>query len=187
MTKFYRIVIGSKADAWWYLQSPLDAKGREIDAREFTYGTRYIGDTPLQVPLGHYGEHVDFNFADFDMIVIPAKINDEMERKLKVQVQRFPVVIESGIQGYEILNVLDLVTCIDEDNSVFSKWTKKDGIPHMVGKYRMFPRLQINPKMAEGHHLFILAEWKVALIASEVMKNFLEDRAVTGIEFEPVN
>lgn len=187
MTMFYRLLADPKAVKRWYLKAPLDASGNELDARVFTQGLRYLGALPLMIPLRRYGDLVDFNFGDFDMVVTPAKINAEIERQLGPQVQRISVEIESGNKDFEILNVLDVVRCIDKQSSEFTIWTENDGRPDKTGQFRMITQLRIDANAAEGHCLFRIAEWPITLIASEDIKKILESNVTTGVAFEPVN
>jgi len=187
MTKFYRLLADPEATSRWHIKAPVDALKNEVDARLFTQSTKYQGSLSLVMPLRRRGDLVDFNFGDFDMVVTPEGLNVELEHMLSPQIQRIPVKIENGGRGFEILNVLDVVKCVDEQRSEFTKWTNSDGRSDKVGKFRMITRLRIDAKAASAHHLFRVAEWPIALIASEDIKSFLEARAVTGITFELVS
>ena len=57
----------------------------------------------LQSPLRQTGDHVDFNFADFDMVVTPADVNVEIAKIVGSAIQRIPVTVEGTRRAFEIL------------------------------------------------------------------------------------
>ncbi len=185
--KLFRLLADPNATTRWHLRAPVNAVGNEVDSRLFTQGTAAAPNLQLTIPLRRRGDQVDFNFGDFDMVVTPAALNAELEKLSGLAIQRIPVVIESSDRKFEILNVVDQVRCIDEAHSQFTRWTAADGRSDRTGEYRMITRLRLDDQAASGHHLFRVAEWPVALIASEQVKALLENRETTGLMFEPVN
>lgn len=88
---YYELLADPEATTRWYLKSPVDSEGNEIDPRLFTQGLR-VGRQPLlTVPVRRQGNPVDFNFCDFDMIVSPVSLNDAIEAVAKHAIQRIPV------------------------------------------------------------------------------------------------
>lgn len=189
MPKFYNLDADPSEVYRWYLKSPVNLSGNEVDPRLFTRGKHVdTSSMSLKVPLRRQGEPIDFNFADFDMVVTPAEFNAELEKLTgSNRIQRIPVSVEGSDKGFEILNTVDLVECVDEAESEFTQWTEEDGRPDKVGQYRMFARLRINGDAAEGHHLFRVKGWPIALIASEAVKVLVEKMNLSGIKFAPVN
>jgi hypothetical protein len=184
---FYRLVADPAAVSRWYLKSPVDRDGVEIDPRIFRVGSQVDVQIPLVLPLRRQGKEVDFNFCDFDMVVTPRELNEAIEALVGGAVQRIPISISGAAGNYEILNVRGLVSCIDEARSDFLKWTQVDGRPEKTGQYRMFARLRISPQRATGHHIFRLAEWPIALVVSEEMKKLFEFREVSGVAYERIS
>jgi hypothetical protein len=187
MSKFFRILADPDMPTRWYLKAPHNEDGTILDARLFIKGVPYSKYETLVVPLRRQGQYVDFNFGDFDMVIMQTNLNSKICSQFALNVQRIPVKIEEIKNDFEILNVLDLVACVDEENSEFDKWPESDGRYDKIGKFRMFTRLCIDEKIAQGHHLFRLVEWPLALIASSELKEFLEKLNVTGIIFVPIN
>lgn len=104
-------------------------------------------------------------------------------------VQAIPVEIDGVDEPYEILNVLDVVDCVDEEKSEFSmcpRWTVEDGRPDKVGDYRI-DSLRIDPIRANGHELFRTKGWLVGLVCSERIRDLLISQGVTGIRFTLVS
>lgn len=185
MNKFYRILVDPKATARWYLKAPMDQQGREIDARLFTQGLPFDGSPTLCIPLRRQGEEVDINFADFDMLVVSKEIIDDIALDFNLSIQRIPAEINGKID-YEIVNPLELVSCIDENESDYLKWTENDGRPEKIGKFRMFTKLQIKKNLPINSHLFRVTEWPVALLVSEALKERIERRHASGVVFSAV-
>ena len=79
------------------------------------------------------------------------------------------------------------VNCIDLQKTDITYWSEEDGLPDMVGKPQMITDLVIDPALTEGRHLFRPDGWAVALIASNVVKELLEEEGVTGILFRQVS
>jgi hypothetical protein len=181
--RFYSVVAHPEAVTRWYLKAPL-SNGGAIDPRVFTEARPVDFAGALSLPLRREGAPVDFNFADFDMVVTTPALIDELQKLPGVALQRWPVTIPGAVKPFEILNVLDSVDCIDEERSEFIKWTPEDGRADKVGEYRMFVSMKLDPHKAKGHHLFRLKGWEIALIASERVKVLCEQLGVTGVAFD---
>jgi len=205
-TNFYRLDAHPEAVTRWFLASPYDPAGSEIDSRIFTCGnpveiqlasgvpsrlrTRYYENSvearmPLTIPVGQAGDEVDFNFCAFDMVVTPRVFNKELEKLVGKAIQRIPVTVEGKGDKYEILNVCDVVRCVDEAKTEYiEKWTAEDGRPDRTGTYRSIGGLKIDPAAARGHHIFRVYDWEIALIVSGEVKKLLEVRKITGLGFQ---
>jgi hypothetical protein len=184
---FYRLVADPRAATRWYLKSPVDAAGNELDPRIFTQGVRVGPQPQLTLPLRRRGDEVDFNFCDFDMVVVPSVLSAQLDAFVGSAIQRIPVTIEGQSEGFEILNVCDLVQCVDESRSLLTKWTADDSRPERIGQFRMIAKLKIDRTAASGHHIFRVAGWPIALIVSEDVKKLLESRRVSGLEYQRVD
>src|SRR5262249_26360303 len=148
----------------WFLGDPLTAAGDEIDPRLFTEGRKYNGPPPVYIPIQVAGRPVNFHFASFDMPVISNKVGDIIQEIAPQEVERFPVKVNSHLSGYEILNVLGPIECLDESRSEVMKWEEDDGSPDMIGKYRMITSLTIDPARTRGRYIFRIRGWEIALI-----------------------
>lgn len=187
MTQFYRVLVDPNESDRWYLKTPVDTRGREVDPRVFTACTKYDGELSLKLPLRRKGKSIDINFCDFDMIVTPKQVNDALQELVGDSIQRISIEVEASDKQYEILNVLDTVECISEEKSEFTKWAQDDGRPDKIGQFRMITKLFINPEKAKGHKVFRIKEWKIALIVDSCVKSLLEKHCATGVIFQQVN
>jgi len=187
MVSHYRILADPNAIDRWHLAAPLDKRGEEVDARIFTCSERYEGPSPLVIPQRRAGRPQNFNFADFDMPVVTPEICRSLASVAGEAVQCIPVIVDPSLERFEILNVLDLVECVDEERSEITKWTEDDGRPDKIGHYRMITKLVLNEKKISDHRIFRVAGWEVALIVDENIKLSLERKKVSGIRFDAVS
>ncbi len=184
---YYELLTDPEATSRWYLKSPVDSEGHEIDPRLFTQGLRVDHQPSLAVPLRRQGNPLDFNFCDFDMIISPASLNEAIESVAKNAIQRIPVTADNRENEFEILNICNLIDCVDESRSLLTKWTVADGRPEKAGQFRMIANLKINPAAASGHDIFRVAGWPIAVVVSEKIKTIFEERNVSGLKYERVD
>lgn len=171
----------------WFLSSPVLPDGTEIDPRVFTSGVRQDVPGGLLIPLRRRGSIVAFNFCDFDMIVSLAQVNQRLQEETSAIIQRIPVTVEGAAVDFEILNVCQSIRCFDSTRSTFQRWLPGDGRPDRTGSLRMVVELRIDRAAAGNADLFRLAEWPVAIVASERAKSVLEAAGASGLAFKSVS
>lgn len=184
--KFFRIIDDFSIPNRWYLQEPVGANGKEVDARKFTAGKKVRPRSDLVVPLSRSGLPLDFTLAAFDMPIASRKVGDLLDQLAPSDIQRIPVAVDSLSSGYEIINVISMHDCVDEKQSEIVWWKRSDGRPDKIGQYRMITKLKINPEVVGVSKIFRIAGWEVALIVSHEIKLALEKEKVTGIKFSAV-
>lgn len=93
----------------------------------------------------------------------------------------------AGQTGFEVLNALRIVRCVDEARSEFIKWTKDDHRADLAGQYRQITRLRLDTDaIPEDADLFLIESWRVALIVSDVVKDAMEHAGCLGAKFAAV-
>jgi hypothetical protein len=187
MSRFYRVVDDMSASPRWFLQGPTTPSGDAVDPRLFTYGRPLPDPGPLYVELRRGGPALDFTLADFDMPIVSRELGVAIEAVAPGAVQRFPVTISGTAEPYEILNVVDVVHCLDERRSTVQYWQPSDGRPEKVGEYRMVVKETIDPLRAAGKHIFRLGGWTITLVADDTLRAILWPREFTGLEFQPLS
>jgi hypothetical protein len=136
--------------------------------------------------LRRVGPPLDFTFGDFEVPVVNRRASRLLADVAGTDIQLVPITVAGHAGEYDIANIVSVVECIDLSRSDVAYWTEEDGLPDMVGKLQMVVDLVIDPDLAEGRHLFRLAGWQVAVIASDTLKSALEAERVTGITFRKV-
>jgi hypothetical protein len=186
--KYFRVL--SDNDSFsdrWFLDEPVSADGKRIDAREFRYGVYYQGPIPTNVPIQKAGRDVLFTFAAFDMPVIGEKVARAVRKIAFEEAQYFPVQIDSLNLPFEIMNVVVREICVDESRSEIVWWKANDGRPEKTGKYRMISQLTIDPRRTNDRHIFRVKDWEVALIVSEQIEEAIRGMPDLGVVFESVS
>ena len=185
---YYHILSDDSAYAdRWFLGEPLADAGSQLDAREFRYGQPYSGPAPRIVPVEGAGRRVAFNLAAFDMPVVSSEIADILEQLAPLDIQRYRVVVDSDICGYEILNLVSQERCVDEARSNVRKWGPEDGRPDKVGHYREFDPLVVDAQRTHGRHLFRIWGSLVELIVSGDVRDAISSVPDLGVVFQLVS
>jgi len=185
--QYYKLITDDKNHAdRWFLNDPRDAEDNEIDARLFTYGEPYTGPDPVTVPIDYLSYEVGFHLAAFDMPVVDRELARELYYLAPDGIELFDIEVWSLAVGqYSILNVIDVVDCVDRERSRIQYWPE-DERPENCGEFRALGDIHIHPEKAEGHHIFRLGGWEIALIVSEIAKERIESFPNHGVAFRPV-
>lgn len=185
--KYYRIVVNPMNYDGWFLGGPVNPKGEKIDPRKFVKGF-FIEDLSeeLVLPIKKKGQPLNFLLGSHDMPVVRQNIAEAIEKIVTKDVQRISVLIENGITGYEILNVIKRLDCVDENRSEAIRWTEADHRPDLAGKYRVIREMKLRYDLIDNAHIFRIQNYEIALIVSEKLKKILEELRTEGISFLPV-
>jgi hypothetical protein len=170
----------------WFLSEPLTVDHQEIDSREFTEGVVYQGSVPRIVPVGQPGKELGFGFGAFDMPVVSTAVAEVIRRVAPGEAEFFPVKIAGAKAEYHILNAICRAECLDEERSEFTMWAEEDDNPEQLGNYKMISTIRVDPARVDGHHIFRIARWPLALLVSDTLRRALEAIPNVGIVFEPV-
>ncbi len=184
--KYFRVLADPKSADRWFLDEPIAANHESLDARDFTQGKNYLGPDPVIVPVQRDGSRVPFNFAAFDMPVLSKELVDEIIQLAPDDIVSYPALINATIPGFEIVNVVSTVKCLDEEKSEIQWWKPEDGRPDKVGHYRMVTKLRIAPALVQARHIFRIKGWEIALIVSEQFRDRVAKFGPLGVVFQPV-
>ncbi|MGA3846864.1 imm11 family protein [Ralstonia nicotianae] len=184
-TQFFDIGFDYNDSTRWYLGQPATPEG-EVLPGAFRKGLLWMDPRPMTVQVLQCGVPASFNHSGHAEYIVAVELMDRLREMVPPSViQGIPITVHGYPAKFEVLNSLDIVDCVDEEHSEFSRWTAEDGQPNKIGNYRM-SLLRIDPERAKGHDLFRVKGWTIALICSERVKQCLEDADVTGIRFTPV-
>lgn len=147
-------------------------------------GLPFQGSLSLEVT--HDGCPLNFSLTSFAVPVSTAELGMAIGTIAGNDLQRLSVHIEN-YQGFEILNSIRTVRCLDEARAEFVKWTEKDHRADLAGNYRMVTKLRINPVLVpEDGHFFRVEGWLIALIVSERIKQTMEEIGCLGATFQEI-
>lgn len=145
---FHRFGSPAVPEDRWYLASPYNPTGEEVDARLFTEGRPVDLPTNLYITKRRCGRALDFTLADFDMPVVSAALASMLLDLARDCIQLLPAQVEDEQGELFILNVARTVPCISDAHSGVVRWSPCDGGPDKVGQYRMV----VNPMLSEANH-----------------------------------
>lgn len=184
MKHWYRMTDDVHFPGRWQLRNPvLVSTGEEVDPWAFTKGEYYPG--PAGLRAGHDpGVALDYTLGGIAVPFASAGLADVLRRVAYDAIQLLQVHVDG--HALFVVNATRTVPCIDEDRSVFTKWTQADGRPEKIGKYRMVARLLVDARKLEGQSIVRIKDWNVALLVAEDVKEAIEAGGFTGALFEPV-
>ena len=166
----------------WYLASPHNSTGEEVDARLFTEGRPVDLATNLYITKRRDDRALDFTLADFHMPVVSAPLARLLLDFARDTIQLLPAQVEDERGEFFILNVTRTVPCISDAHSGVMRWNQCDGRPDNVGKYRMV----VNPVLSSANHsgeaVFRAAGWEIMLLASDDLSRALRKSGFSGLE-----
>ncbi|WP_395837448.1 imm11 family protein [Archangium violaceum] len=169
----------------WHLRSPVDARGQRVDPWQFKKGQPLDIEGVIRFPVNPTGIALEFTLASFLIPVVHQRVVALFERLgLQKEVQFIPVEVEGQTEPWFILNVLQIIRCIDDARcEEVLYWLPEDNRPDKLGQYRNVAGLKVDPAKIGEAHIFRPWGWKVVLIVSEHVKRALEQEGITGIKF----
>lgn len=184
MRKYFRLLDDVHVAGRWHLGEVLR---HDSDLPfELWAGAPVPAEGLFHVQITHSGVALDFSLTSFAVPVANSKLAMAIESVAGGDLQRLPVMIP-GHEGFELLNSVRVIRCLDERRSEFVKWTEKDHRADLAGQYRMVTKLRIvAPEVPAGAHFFRVDGWPIALVVSEQVKNSMQIAGCLGAKFEDV-
>ena len=184
MTDYYRLFMELEIPGKWYLSDILGPNRKEVMPSTFNAGFPVDPIPGLTVIPNVTGNPIDFTLTTFQVPIVSSAFAEVVEAMDAEAIQRIPVTIFPSFTGFEILNVIRTVACLDYEKSRFTIYGEFHPVEKQ-GKISAIVDLRILPEKAEGYHIFRLAEWILAIIVSETLKNALEKEGFIGMKFYP--
>ncbi len=185
---FYEIVDDGRGR--WWLEEPWLAAVDDLPVGFATTGKplsikRYLKSAVMSAPKG---TPVDFTFAVLDTPIVTERVGRLLGELAPGSVQRLPVQIRGRRARYDVLNVLDVVDCLDMRKSEIVSFDLAaldvpDDEEPPVGT---IVKMVIDRRRAKGHEIFLLSGARGHIIVSRRIKERLEAERVTGILLKPV-
>ncbi|MFY0576169.1 imm11 family protein [Cystobacter fuscus] len=187
MTKYYKLSDDVAVPGRWELGKLCDARGEEIWPALLMRGEPAQIEGRIRVPVKMAGQPLDFSHAAFGIPVVHVRVAAVFMDLAGNDAQFFPVDIEGDSEQYRILNVTQVVKCIDDQASEEVRyWKPEDGRPEKTGQYRAVYGLRIAPSKVGEARVFRTWGWTVALVVSEELKDALDRIGASGTKFKEV-
>lgn len=180
--RYFELTDDVEVPGRWHLSAVTAPDGSEPSLRTGAVASA----TPLTTRASRPGRALAFCLTNFAVPVADSRVVSAFARVADGDVQRLAVSIP-GHAGFEVLNVLRVVRCLDEARSEFTKWTTRDHRADLAGEYRMVTRLRLDPRaIPPDAHAFRVEGWLIALIVSEPVKEAMEKAGCLGARFSEV-
>jgi hypothetical protein len=182
---YYDLTDDMHLNGRWHLGRVFNDEG--CDDSDFKMGRlAQIRSRPI-VELSVPGVPLDFSLTGINVPVISARFAEVLRPVVGADVQFIPTQVGDR-HGYEIMNVLRLIDCIDESRSEFIKWTEKDHRADLAGQYRAVPKLKLaSERIPSNVNIFRIKYWTVAIIVSDVFVEAARSIAAVGIKLKPLD
>ena len=193
--KYYELYDNKYIPGRWHLGMPLFADGEDEDSgdpekRELFDTYRFLEgrvleiEGPIRLVVKPVGIALDFSQAQGIPVVNRRVVSLFVRLGLQKEVQFIPVEVEGQTEPWFILNVLQLIRCIDDARcEEVLYWLPEDNRPDKEGQYRNVAGLKVDPEKIGDTHIFRPWGWKVVLIVSEHVKSAMEAEGITGTRF----
>ncbi len=176
----------SPPDAW-SLDYPryLEPRGAALN---LFGGKKWIDDATIELAFVRNGTPVDYSHAGSAIPVISGKAFKICNRFWGNSAQVVPGLVGGSIRGYYVVNILSILSALDERQSKYEKFANGES-RHGVDKtgcYRWVLNPIIDPsKVPDGVHIFRLFGFGVMIFVSEPLHDAMVAANVTGAGFDP--
>lgn len=144
-------------------------------------------DDDLAAEPGTQGLPLEYSLTSFAVPIVSEHLSAEICGIAGEDVQRLPVNIPE-VYGYDVLNILRVVDCLDEARSEYIKWKEEDHRADLAGQYRSVTRLRVDhERIPEDAHIFRIERWPIGIVVSEGMKAAMEEVGCFGARFLEVS
>lgn len=186
--RYFRLSDDVQVSGRWYLDDPVEPRGREVDRWQFESGLPVEIEGHLRVPLYRPGRPLDFSVtAVGGAPIVHARVATLFTELASADMQLIPVDIEGQADAFFILNVTRVVKCIDDKACAeVQYWKPEDGRPEKTGSYRAVHGLRIDPSKVGDAKVFRPWGWLGVLLVSQEVKEALERIGATGTKFKEV-
>lgn len=182
--KYYRLLLTSD-DGWVVSPKARFDDGSELDVWAYRRGRRIDDARPIPFEIVQEGVRQDFNVTPFSPTVVSRRMADVLASLAPDDIQRLPARVYGELAGdWEVVNVVTCLDCIDHRRSIITYYPP-DHRFH-PGEPRGVLRLVVDPAPARDRHVFLPKGWPVAVIASQVVRDGLEEIGATGVRYEIV-
>ncbi|WNG59150.1 hypothetical protein F0U59_33790 [Archangium gephyra] len=172
----------------WHLDEPVDQRGQKLGTWLFRRGEPAYVEGRIRIPIYVPGRPLDFSFvAGATIPVVHARVAAVFAELAPGDVQLIPVEVEGESEPYVLLNITRIVKCIDDEASDEVRYYKPEHEqPERLGQYRSVIGMRIDPSKVGDARVFRTWGWKVAIVASEAIKEALDELGATGTKFKEV-
>lgn len=150
----------------------------------FKLSIPFQGSLTTRIHDGH--RPLQFCLTSFAVPIACRRLAQAMAIVASNDLQRLPVDIV-GHPGYEVINLLRTLDCLDEYRSRFELYEPGYHRPHKIGHYKDVWEAHMDAsRIPPNVHAFRVARWYGPFIVSETMRHAMERAGCYGASFRDV-
>ncbi|MEO7576781.1 MAG: hypothetical protein ABIT83_04130 [Massilia sp.] len=185
MKHFYQWMFDGTFDEGWSVGAPESKGARSVSVWEFSKGKFFDTDgVSLRCAIEYGTKITNVCFSSFSVIHVRSRLAIALSEMLGDQVQLIPIELEGCQDDVYILNILNIVDCIDESESIGQKWeVGNTQRPDKAGMYMHLIKMVIDPGRTVGLSILRPWGWSLSVVVSEEVKNTIEGIGAVGTKF----
>lgn len=141
-------------------------------------------DYLLKAWIREKGIRVNITYGDFDVLVVDDYAKDCFSAD---EALFFPIEIvdlTDRSRNYYIMKILHEVECVDLELSKYELWEVNNPIrPDKAGNFKAIYKLVIDGRRKIEQEIFRIKRYDIKIVVSETLKQKLEKKLITGVEF----
>jgi len=188
MHYLFRIIFADVKFKYLLFSEVLDKEiGKEYDDYLFRKGKKIEIVSKIVTGKSWGKKFTDFHFGIGGAFYINEKFINCLKAVGETNYQLLPINVLPEEKSYHILNILNIVDCVDREKSKFTLWTEEDNRPDRLGDFQGFDKMVLDrSKVPNGVHLFRIKGWDIVAIATIDLVEEFEKHIIKGFEFKPV-
>ena len=131
------------------------------------------------------GKVLDFSFTTEMVPVISEHIRNTLEGMISPRSAQFLPITNYRKSRLYILNVLDVLTCVDETASIFEFRTDVYTDQVVPGEYEKFDKLILNMDRIPAIGIFRIKGWETPLFITESIKKIFDTLGIKELNYYP--
>ena len=190
MSELFRIT-WPETRAKYYLFNNIRQKKTNIEYEAFIFrkGEKVKIDEDLYTNHEPWGKnYTDFHFGIGDECYLNEQFLNCLKAVGETNYQVFPIQILPEEKPYYVLNILNVVDCVDRELSKFTLWTEEDERPDLLGTFYTFDKMILDrSKVPKGVHLFRLHGHEIVAVATRELVEEFEKNGIKGFKLIPLD
>ena len=161
--------------------------GKEYEDYLFASGKRI--EIINKLVTGKYWgkKFTDFHHGIADAYFVNDKFMNCLNGVRELNFQIFPITVMPEKEKYFVLNILNILDCVNREKSKFRLITEEFNRPDILGDYYDFDQMILDrSKVPNEIHLFRLKGYDVVTIATRELVEEFEKNKIKGFKLTPV-
>jgi hypothetical protein len=189
MNELFDIVWPDAKSKYYVFYKVMDKETKKIyDDYLFRKGKKIDIDAELVTTNESWGKkYTDFHLGIGGAYHVNDKFINCMKGVGETNYQLFPIKVLPDEKPYYILNILNVIDCVDREKSKFTLWTEADERPDLLGEYYRFDKMVLDrSKIPEGVHLFRVYGYDIVAVITKELAQEFEKNKIKGFKLVPV-